>query len=134
MLARARAREVYDELVKGELTAFLRDAAGAFDVIVSADTLVYFGPLEEVVAAAATALRPGGQLIFTVEELTEPRRGGLLAQLNGRYRHTRAYVERVLADAGLAVGDRVRPSFASRRASRSRDWWCEARCLSRSRT
>ena len=37
-------------------------------MIVSADTLVYFGPLEDVVAAAADALRPGGRLIFTVEE------------------------------------------------------------------
>src|SRR4051794_19501937 len=45
MLAEARHREVYDELVRGELTAYLRRAAGAFDVIVSADTLVYFGPL-----------------------------------------------------------------------------------------
>ena len=76
MLAQARARSVYDELVKRELTAYLRDSAGAFDVIVSADTLVYFGPLDDVVAAAASALRPGGRLIFTVEELpaTGPRR------------------------------------------------------------
>ena len=53
MLAQARARNVYDELVKRELTAYLRDSTGAFDVIVSADTLVYFGPLEDVVAAVS---------------------------------------------------------------------------------
>ena len=49
--AGARTRHVYDELVKVELTAYLRDCPGSFDVIVSADTLVYFGPLEDVVAA-----------------------------------------------------------------------------------
>jgi len=42
------------------LTEYLRGHTAAFDVIISADTLVYFGRLEEVVAAAANALRPGG--------------------------------------------------------------------------
>src|SRR3954451_13643565 len=69
MLAHAQARGVYDELAKCELVAYLRDSAGEFDVIVSADTLVYFGPLDDVVAASASALRPGGRLIFTVEEM-----------------------------------------------------------------
>ena len=102
MLAQARARDVYDELVKRELTAYLRDSRGAFDAIVSADTLVYFGPLEEVVAAAANALRPGGRLIFTVEELTDDGSDpGYTISLNGRYRHTRGYLERELATANL---------------------------------
>src|SRR5215471_13230587 len=102
MLDQARARNVYDELVKGELTAFLRDAHAPYDVIVSADTLCYFGPLHEVVAAAAAALRPGGRFVFTVEELiggeSDP---GYSLSLHGRYAHARPYVERVLADANL---------------------------------
>jgi predicted TPR repeat methyltransferase len=102
MLARARQRDVYDELVRGELTAYLADCSGTFDVIVSADTLVYFGPLDTVVTAAARALRPSGRLIFTVEELTGagPEAGYSLSA-NGRYRHGREYVEGVLAKAGL---------------------------------
>jgi len=98
MLAQARARDVYSELVKGELTEYLRGSAGMFDAIVSADTLVYFGPLEAVVAAAARALRPGGLLVFTVEEQAED---GYSLSVNGRYRHARGYLEQVLADAGL---------------------------------
>jgi len=98
MLAQARERDVYDELVKHELTAYLRDSTGAFDAIVSADTLVYFGPLDEVVAAAASALRPGGRLIFTAEELNGT---GYSISPTGRYRHARAYLERVLANANL---------------------------------
>lgn len=102
MLAQARGREVYDELVKRELTAYLRDSASAFDVIVSADTLVYFGVLEEVVAASADALRPGGQLIFTVEELAGPgSAAGYSISPTGRYRHSRRYLARVLASANL---------------------------------
>jgi predicted TPR repeat methyltransferase len=99
MLARARERNVYDELVRRELTAYLLDSRGSFDVIVSADTLVYFGPLDGVAAAAAGALRPGGVLVFTVEELAGE--AGYAIGPTGRYRHARGYVGRVLADAGL---------------------------------
>ena len=71
-------------------------------MIVSADTLVYFGALEDVVAAAADALRPGGRLIFTVEESIDAGSGaGYSLSPHGRYNHAREYVERVLADAGL---------------------------------
>ena len=84
------------------MSAYLRDFTGAFDVIVSADTLVYFGPLEEVVAAAENALRAGGRLVFTVEELRGAgREADWSISPNGRYRHGRAYVERVLAAASL---------------------------------
>ncbi len=102
MLDQARARNVYDEVVKGELTAFLRDFHAAYDVIVSADTLCYFGPLNEVAAAAAEALRPGGSLVFTVEEMIDGGAdAGYALSLHGRYQHARRYVERVLADANL---------------------------------
>ena len=103
MIAQARARNVYDELVKRELTDYLRDSTEAFDVIVSADTLVYFGELEDVAAAAANALRPGGRLVFTVEELVGAGSAdaGYAISPTGRYRHTRQYLERVLANANL---------------------------------
>ncbi|MPZ18951.1 MAG: tetratricopeptide repeat protein, partial [Luteitalea sp.] len=71
MLAQAKEKHVYDDLVKSELTAYLREHKEAFDVILSADTLVYFGTLEEIVAVAAAALRSNGLLIFTLEEATD---------------------------------------------------------------
>ena len=102
MLARARERNVYDELARQELTAYLQDFSGTFDVIVSADTLVYFGPLEAVAAAAENALRPGGVLVFTVEELSgTASNAGYILSSNGRYRHSPDYLEHVLAAAGL---------------------------------
>lgn len=101
MIAQAGAREVYDELVKRELTSYLQDCAEVFDVIVSSDTLVYFGPLESVVAAAANALRPGGRFLFTVEELIGAESPGHSLSPHGRYCHSRRYLERVLADANL---------------------------------
>src|SRR4029077_16423873 len=71
MLDHARKKNVYDELVRGELTAYLQNRHDAFDLIVTADTLVYFGALEDVAVAAAGALRSGGRVVFTVEEATD---------------------------------------------------------------
>jgi predicted TPR repeat methyltransferase len=98
MLAHAKEKNIYDELTKSELTDYLRDTHEAFDVIVSADTLVYFGDLETVFASAAGALRPNGLFIFTLEHAV----GGAVAvdyrlERHGRYSHARAYVERILA-------------------------------------
>jgi predicted TPR repeat methyltransferase len=102
MLAQARARRAYDELEKGELTAYLRAHVATYDVIVSADTLVYFGALDGVARAAAEALLPGGILVFTVEELVDGEgAGGFRIEHHGRYSHHPDYVRAVLADAGL---------------------------------
>ncbi|NTV94547.1 MAG: tetratricopeptide repeat protein [Thiobacillus sp.] len=98
MLARAAPRQVYGELVKAELTAYLAAATGAFDLIVSADTLCYFGALAKVVGTAHDALRPGGTLIFTVEAVDG---AGFGINLHGRYSHSPAYVAEVLATAGF---------------------------------
>jgi predicted TPR repeat methyltransferase len=103
MLAQAREKQIYDELLQVELTGFLRDHPGAFDAIVSADTLVYFGALDEVSAAVCRALRPGGIFIFTVEHGAGETAPDHQLQTHGRYAHSRPYVERVLAANGLSV-------------------------------
>jgi predicted TPR repeat methyltransferase len=104
MLTYAKEKQVYDELHRAELTEYLQQQqAGSVDVIVTADTLVYFGALEAVVTAAAAALRPGGVFVFTVEEANEPElTGSHVLQRHGRYAHGQAYVRRVLTEAGLA--------------------------------
>ena len=102
LLAHARQKNIYDALIRIDLTEYLRGHHGTFDLIVSADTLVYFGDLEEAVAAAAAALRPGGILAFTLEEaLGEPPDRGYRLEFHGRYTHAGSYVERLLATVGL---------------------------------
>ena len=102
MLEQARERQVYTELVKTELTAYLRSCQDEFDIIVSADTLVYFGALGDVATAVAGALRPCGRFVFTVEALVGGGEGtDHCLRPHGRYNHSRAYIERVLEAAGL---------------------------------
>jgi predicted TPR repeat methyltransferase len=101
MLAQARQRGVYDALDKGELVQYLAARPAGFDVVVSADTLCYFGDLREVARAARRALRPAGWLVFTVEALPETDRAAYRLMPNGRYAHALGHVESVLAVAGL---------------------------------
>jgi predicted TPR repeat methyltransferase len=106
MLVRAESAGFYDDLEEAELTGFIGSHKDAYDVIVSADTLCYFGDLKEVMAAAAAAVRPGGLFIFTVEH-GEEGDGAMAAgfRLNplGRYSHQESYVRSVVAEAGLKL-------------------------------
>jgi predicted TPR repeat methyltransferase len=105
MLEKAAKRALYDELVASELTAYLRSLPQAFDVVASSDTLVYFGDLREVLAAAAAALRPGGRLVFTLEHAREEEAEAIGYRIHphGRYSHGESYVRRTLVEAGFAI-------------------------------
>jgi predicted TPR repeat methyltransferase len=102
MLQRARTRNIYDELVKAELQTYLADHANEFDVIISADTLVYFGALDGVFDAACRALKPCGLLVFTLEEAHEVG-DGYRINPHGRYSHEHNYVHETMALAGFDV-------------------------------
>ena len=101
MLAKARARKVYDELVEAELCAHMRSRPAAFDLVNCADTLCYFGDLGEAAAAARSCLRPGGHIGFTVEAAAPDAAESFKIQTHGRYGHSAPYVMSVLQDAGF---------------------------------
>lgn len=120
MVEKARARGVYHDLVVAELTAFLADGPAArYDLIISADTVVYFGALELLLAAAAGALRPGGHLVFTVESqdakdgaaAATDEAPGFILHPHGRYAHRESYVRRCAERAGLADVEVVRQTL-----------------------
>jgi len=102
MLVKAQKLGAYDRLECVELTAFLKSTPDKYDVVASADTLCYFGRLEEFGSAVASALRPGGVVVFTVEALDNSAENFQLA-VNGRYTHSEPYVRNCLEAAGLPV-------------------------------
>lgn len=104
MLEKARERGVYDKLEVVELSAFLQASVAQYDLIASADTLCYFGDLEEVLRSMASALRDGGIAAFTLEETKQPAAGdGFQLNPHGRYSHTEDYVRRIVDLAQLSL-------------------------------
>jgi predicted TPR repeat methyltransferase len=123
MLRQARRRGVYDQLHKAELVHYLETQPAAFDVVVSADTLCYFGDLRPVARAAAQALRRGGCFIFTVEALADGDHAvAHRLQASGRYAHTRTHLEQA-ASAGGFVDCEIEPVVLRLEAGRDVGGW-----------
>jgi len=99
MIEQARARGVYDSLSVADIETALANG-NTYDLILAADTLVYFGDLEHVFANAARALGPNGHFLFTVE-----RKEGKGFELGPkrRWRHAESYVRAEAQRAGFEV-------------------------------
>ena len=103
MIERADKRGGYDELVVSELCEFMQSRHRHFDAVVSADTLEYFGALEQVSRAAHHTLRDGGLFLFTVEALPAEAAEPYKLLVHGRYAHSDSYVRCSLEAAGFEI-------------------------------
>ncbi len=102
MLRLALERGGYDELHEAELVSFLQARQAAFDVLVSADTLCYFGVLTDFAHAARASLGSAGWLVFTVEAHEDsPGAADFVLQGHGRYSHRAGYLTQTLLAAGF---------------------------------
>jgi predicted TPR repeat methyltransferase len=101
MLDRAQTKGVYHDLYKAELTEFLRESTGHWDVVVSADTLCYFGDLQTFMTTCRTAMRGGGLLVVTVEAVPADVDAPFRLRPHGRYEHARDYLQAVLGGSGF---------------------------------
>lgn len=98
MLAEAARKDCYDALLQAELTAYMESGGEMFDLIVAADTLIYFGDLQPLLHAAFARMVRGGHLIFTVE--SSPDVDQFILHPSGRYQHQPAYVTSLMAGIG----------------------------------
>jgi predicted TPR repeat methyltransferase len=99
MIENARARQIYDDLKVADLATALAQTPARYDLLVAADTLVYLGDLDPVFAAAATALKPGGTFLFTVEKAET----GFELDPKRRWRHSESYLRDLAQNHGYEV-------------------------------
>lgn len=99
MIAKARKRGLYEELIVGDAAAILeREPAAACNLIVAADMLVYVGDLAPLFAAVARALVGDGIFAFSAES----RAGeGFRLEPTMRFAHSRSYIETTARAGGL---------------------------------
>ncbi|WP_114946038.1 tetratricopeptide repeat protein [Microvirga calopogonii] len=95
MLAEAKRRGGYTELVKAEAVTYLETASNQFDLIFAADSLIYFGDLAPLMHAAAGALEPGGLFALSIELAAGD---GFVLQPSGRFAHSLDHVQAAATD------------------------------------
>jgi predicted TPR repeat methyltransferase len=98
MIAKAQARDIYDELLIGDMVAATAKSAAAWDLIVAADALAYLGDLGPLFANVCRALKAGGAFAALVEE---SRDADVQWQPSRRFAHGADYLRRTAAAAGL---------------------------------
>jgi predicted TPR repeat methyltransferase len=104
MLKLAKERNAYDDLVCMDLVTYINKYDNKFDIIVSADTLIYFGELKEVLSAVVIALKPDGFFMFSLEKLIDEFTPlGYKLEVHGRYTHNQSYIETKIKEAGLEL-------------------------------
>ena len=100
MLTRAKAKGVYNVLMKADLQTLVYDGDKA-DLVTAADVFNYIGALDRMIAAVRGMVSPGGLFAFSVETLADG--DGFALQASRRYAHSESYVRCVLAQSGLEI-------------------------------
>jgi predicted TPR repeat methyltransferase len=104
MIEVARKRGIYDDLILGDLETVLAAPGPPYDLIVSADTMVYLGDLAPTFAGVVNRLVAGGNYLFACEA----KDGTGWEQTDvSRFRHSEAYVREEAARCGLTYFARM---------------------------
>jgi predicted TPR repeat methyltransferase len=102
MIEKARAKEIYDNLLIGDIETM--KISGSYDLVVAADTLVYLGELDRMLVAVAALLARSGFLLFSVEK--HPGHGFELGPKR-RWRHAEGYLRERAAVHGFEIAGLV---------------------------
>jgi predicted TPR repeat methyltransferase len=104
MLEKARARNVYDELVAADVVEHLRLTGERHDLVLSADVFTYIGDLAPVFEGVARVLEPGGLFCFSIELADDALDFELKPRMT--YAHSQRYVMGLAARFGFSVSQR----------------------------
>ncbi|MCY7386637.1 MAG: tetratricopeptide repeat protein [Burkholderiales bacterium] len=102
MLAVARARGIYDDLVACDVVSYLKTIHLPVELIAATDVLIYVGDLTTLFTEVAGRLTANGAFAFSVEtpdDLME----GMCLQPSGRYAHSVRYIEQLAAANSLKI-------------------------------
>jgi predicted TPR repeat methyltransferase len=107
MIAKARARGLYDSLVQADIGEHLQSATARWDLVAAADVFNYVGGLDAVFAGVQRVLEPSGDFVFSIEPGGDGERGFALSP-DLRYLHSERYLDDLALRHGFTVVARTR--------------------------
>jgi predicted TPR repeat methyltransferase len=90
MLRQARAKDVYDKLIHGDIAEHLAEADLDFDYFISTDVFIYVGELSDVFRLIKSRNRRRAKLVFSTEHAEGK---DFYLEKSGRYSHSKNYIE-----------------------------------------
>ncbi|MBI1261925.1 MAG: methyltransferase domain-containing protein [Rhizobiales bacterium] len=103
MVAAAEASGYYESVTVGDLLSALAVHAHDLDMAIACDTIIYLGDLAPLFTLLAQALKPGGWFFFSAEKQDEDAGSDFEVGPTRRFRHARAYLERLAATHGFEI-------------------------------
>ena len=101
MLAIAKSRAIYDDLICEEIIEFLNSHKQKYDVVISTDVFIYFGDLAPIFILVHRTLNDNGYFCFSAESTNDGDDYRL--RETGRYQHSKGYLERLASGFGFMV-------------------------------
>ena len=99
MLAKARERGIYTDLIEKDVCHALEKLNHSYDLILSADVFIYIGDLDEVFSLATKRMHGGSLFAFSIEVIEGDKNYCL--DYTGRYRQSLDYIQRLAQAYGL---------------------------------
>lgn len=96
MLAKARIKNIYAELVEGDLVEAMAARTDSFDIVASVSVLCHIADLAPFFRETARILVPGGHLFFSVDPAPDSMDIGVTEP--GEYAHSRVYLRRLASE------------------------------------
>ena len=89
MIIKAREREIYDNLIIGDIVDTLRSAKEKYDLFIALDVLIYIGEIIDITNAIKDCCKKNSFLILSIESQKD---GDYSLLKSGRYSHSLEYV------------------------------------------
>ena len=100
MLANAEKKQLYDQLVCGDIVDYVNSTSENYDLVVGSGVMIFFGDLQDVITKIARHLNPSGRFIFT---LYESNQSDIEIRDNLHFAHSQKYIGKVAEQAGFGV-------------------------------
>ena len=100
MLDKARAKEIYDDLLAGDICEQVLQLPESCDLFIATDVFVYVGNLAPIFRAVSNKARTGAYYVFSVESEQEK---DFILRPTGRYAHSGKYIKKMAAENYFTV-------------------------------